>query len=151
MVESAEQWESSSYRITAGLESSPGWFDQEWILGCFSKNDKKAVKGYMQFVADGMQQPSSWLMLKNQIYLGSDKFIEKVQNKVSKKGLAEIPKIQKRPVPKSLEEYELQANNRNEAIILAYRSGGYTLTVIGRYFSLHYSTVSRIVHSGMQN
>ena len=53
----------------------------------------------------------SWLMLKNQIYLGSDEFIEKVQNNISGKGLSEIPKIQKQPVPKSLEEYELIANN----------------------------------------
>jgi len=27
MVESAEQWNWSSYRVTAGLESSPDWFD----------------------------------------------------------------------------------------------------------------------------
>ena len=31
----------------------------------------------------------SWLMLKNQIYLGSDEFIEKVQNNITGKGLSE--------------------------------------------------------------
>ena len=151
MVESAEQWDWSSYRMTAGLASSPDWFDREWILSCFSKNERVAIKSYMQFVASGMHQPSPWSMLKNQIYLGSDEFIEKVQkNKTSDKGLSEIPKIQKRPVPKSLEEYELIANNRNEAILMAYRSGGYTLGEIGQYYSLHYSTVSRIIRGGMQ-
>ncbi len=151
MVESAEQWNWSSYRMTAGLESSPDWFDREWILSCFSKNERVAIKSYMQFVASGMHQPSPWSMLKNQIYLGSDEFIEEVQkNKTSNKGLSEIPKIQKRPIPKSLEEYELIASNRNEAILMAYRSGGYTLVEIGQYYSLHYSTVSRVIHGGMQ-
>ena len=96
MVGSAEQWEWSSYQITARLASSPDWFDREWILGCFGKNEKQAIKSYMQFVADRVQQPSPWSMLKNQIYLGSDEFIEKVQNKISGKGLSEIPKIQQR-------------------------------------------------------
>ena len=72
------------------------------------------------------------------------------KNKTSDKSLSEIPKIQKRPVPKSLEEYELIANNRNEAILMAYRRGGYTLGEIGQYYSLHYSTVSRIICGGMQ-
>jgi len=89
----------------------------------------------MQFVASGMHQSSPWSMLKNQIYLVSDEFIEEVQkNKTSNKGLSEIPKIQKCPFPKSLEEYELIANNRNEAILMAYRSGSYTLVAIGQYF-----------------
>jgi len=103
MVESAEQWEWSSYRMTAGLASSPDWFDREWILGCFAKNEKKAIKSYMQFVADGVQQPSPWSMLKNQIYLGSDDFIEKVQSNISGKSLSEIPKIQNDRFPKILE------------------------------------------------
>ncbi len=150
IVQSAEQWQWSSYRITAGLAVSPDWFDREWLLGCFDKNEKKAIQSYMQFVADGVQQPSPWSMLKKQIYLGSDEFIGKVQNKILGKSISEIPKIQKRAIPKSLGEYESQANNRNEAIILAYRSGGYTLAEIGRYFSLHYSTVSRIIHGRMQ-
>ncbi|TXL16891.1 hypothetical protein BMR04_07930 [Methylococcaceae bacterium HT3] len=89
-------------------------------------------------------------MLKNQIYLGLDEFVEKVQNKISGKDLSEIPKIQRRPIPKSLDEYDLIVNNRNESILMAYRSGGYSQLQIGQYYSLHYSTVSRIIHSGMQ-
>ncbi|TXL08480.1 addiction module toxin RelE, partial [Methylococcaceae bacterium CS3] len=150
MIKSAEQWNWSSYRITAGLTSPPDWFDREWLLSCFSKNEKSAIESYMQFVANGVQQPSPWAMLKNQIYLGSDEFVEKVQNKISGKGLSEIPKIQRRPIPKSLDEYDLIANNRNESILMAYRSGGYSQLQIGQYYSLHYSTVSRIIHSGMQ-
>jgi len=100
----------------------------------------------MQFVADGVQQPSPWSFLKNQIYLGSDGFVERVQAKLPQGDLSEIPKVQQRPIPRTLDEYSKMANSRNEAIGHAYRSGGYTLCQIGDYFSLHYSTVSRIVH-----
>ena len=150
MVKGAENWIWSSYRATAKLSISPVWFDRQWILSCFGRNENIAIENYMQFIANGVQQPSPWSMLKNQIYLGSDKFIDKVQANISTKHLSEIPKIQKRSVPKTLEEYETIAQNRNEAIQLAYRSGGYTLEKIGMYYSLHYSTISRIVHDGMQ-
>lgn len=36
-------------------------------------------------------------------------------------------------------------NNRNEAIVNSYLSGGYSLKEVGEYFGLHYSTVSGIV------
>jgi transposase len=45
----------------------------------------------------------------------------------------------------SLKDYQAQSNTRNEAIIKAYQSGGYTMKEIGVYFKIHYSVVSRIV------
>ena len=109
-----------------------------------------AIRRYLEFVANGLQQPSPWSMLKNQIYLGSDQFIEHVQANIPDRNIPEVPKRQKRSVPKKLHEYEACAASRNEAIDLAYRSGGYTLVAIGKYYGLHYSTVSRIIHKRMQ-
>ncbi|MEN8261568.1 MAG: addiction module toxin RelE, partial [Pseudomonadota bacterium] len=56
-----------------------------------------------------------------------------------------IPRFQKRPVVPSLEEVEKKASGRNEAIILAYETGAYSLREIGEYFGLHPSTVGVIV------
>ncbi len=67
-----------------------------------------------------------------------------------KKNLSEIPKVQKRSVPRSLEAYKKEAGGRNEAIVVSYRRGGFTLAEIGGYYSLHYSTVSRIIHKEVQ-
>jgi len=150
MVESAERWEWSSYAATAGLVVAPSWFDKRLILGSFGKQQKVAIERYMEFVSNGVQQPSPWTMLKNQIYLGSDAFIEQAQTNITDKKISEVPKIQKRSIPKTLQEYSERAKGRNEAIQVAYRSGGYTLEEIGKYFGLHYSTVSRIIHAGMQ-
>lgn len=52
---------------------------------------------------------------------------------------------QRRPQAKTLAYYERRAGSRDEAIISAYASGGYTLNEIGEYFELHYSRISRIV------
>ncbi|RLA43226.1 MAG: addiction module toxin RelE [Gammaproteobacteria bacterium] len=150
MTKSAERWEWSSYAATAGLASAPSWFDKHLVLGSFGKQQNVAIRRYMEFVANGVQQPSPWTMLKNQIYLGSDEFVERVQTNITDKKISEVPKIQKRPVPKAISEYAENAKSRNEAIQLAYRSGGYTLEAIGKYYGLHYSTVSRIIHDKMQ-
>jgi len=50
----------------------------------------------------------------------------------------------RRPKPLALADYEMNAHNRDEAIYLAYMSGGYTLKDIGQHFGLYYSRVSRI-------
>ncbi len=150
MVKSAEQWLWSSYLITTELAPCPLWFDREWLLNNFGKKREAAIQHYMQFVADGVQQPSPWSMLKGQIFLGADTFVEQVQAKRSSRKSSEIPKAQQRPVPKTMEEYEVISKSRNEAIVLAYRSGGYTLQQIGDHFSLHYSTISRILHRDAQ-
>jgi len=88
------------------------------------------------------------LILRNQVYLGSEAFVENVQAHIDReKELSEIPASQRRPVARSLEYYEQHNPTRNHAIIEAYRSGGYTLKQIGDYFELHYSTVSGIVRN----
>jgi len=61
------------------------------------------------------------------------------------KELSEVPSSQRRPLPSSLEEYERLCSNRNNSIIKAYASGGYTQKEIGDYYGIHYSRVSKII------
>ncbi|MEJ1370334.1 MAG: addiction module toxin RelE, partial [Candidatus Sedimenticola sp. (ex Thyasira tokunagai)] len=145
MVRSAEKWPWSSYRFTAGIEICPEWFDSNWLLSGFAKRRSTAIRRYMQFVADGVQQPSPWDFLRQQVFLGSDTFVDEVLEKAEGRDLSEVPRIQRRGKPKSLDEYAASAANRNEAMFLAYRSGGYTLKDISDYYGVHYSTVSRLV------
>ena len=67
------------------------------------------------------------------------------------KDLSEIPSSQRRGIVKKIEEYEHEANSRNDAIALAYRSGGYTLKELGEHFGLHYATVSRLLKNTKHN
>jgi REP element-mobilizing transposase RayT len=147
MVESAEHWRWSSYRLTAGLDAVPAWFDSDWLLGAFSPKRSTAIRKYMEFVANGVQQPSPWQYLKQQVFLGDDDFVARSLKKASGRRLSEVPRIQRRAKPKTLDEYSAEAPDRNQAMYDAYRGGGYTLSEIGDYFGLHYSTVSLAVKS----
>lgn len=146
MVASVKDWSWSSYRAATGLAKGPDCLNTEWILAAFAKRKAVAIEKYKQFVAEGKGQPSPWALLRKQIYLGSEQFVEKMQSLVDgDKELSEIPSSQRRPTPKSLAEYESSSGDRNTAIIKAYKSGGYTLKEIGDYFGLHYSSVSGII------
>ena len=146
MVQRAQDWPWSSFRATIGLVKKPVWLQDDWLLSAFGKNKTEAIRHYMKFVVDGMNRAPIWANLKQQIYLGDERFIDNVQSLIdSNKDLSEIPSAQARPPPKLINEYLCLEKNRNQAIARAYQSGGYTLKEIASYFNLHYSTVSVIV------
>lgn len=146
MVASAKDWPWSSYRATIGQTKKPDYLNTEWLLAAFAKRKSVAIERYKEFVAAGKSQPSPWALLRNQIYLGSEPFVEKMKSLIDgEKELSEVPSSQRRPLPKALSSYEAASKDRNDAIIKSYRGGGYTLKEIGDYFGLHYSTVSGII------
>ncbi|MHB8167389.1 MAG: REP-associated tyrosine transposase [Sulfuricella sp.] len=150
MVHQAEEWPWSSYRATAGLCAAPPWLTTDWLLGIYSPQRGEAIKCYGAFVAEGMNLPAPWARLKNQIYLGSESFVETMQRKISADNPHwEIPLAQTRPLPKPLAQISGE-HARDEAIAQAYASGGYGLKEIGDYFGLHYSRISRIVKKQRQ-
>jgi hypothetical protein len=54
-------------------------------------------------VSEGKGQPSPWDQLKNQIFLGGEKFVETMQSQIKlDKELSEIPSSQRRAKPKRL-------------------------------------------------
>ena len=63
----------------------------------------------------------------------------------SDKELSEIPSPQRRPMPIPLEYYANTTDTPNDAIVIAYAGGGYTLKEIGVYCGIHYTTVSGII------
>ena len=148
MVRSARDWPWSSYRETVGQKLKPDWLNSDWLLAGFSGNKTEAIEAYKRFVREGKGQPSPWEQLKNQVFLGDDKFVESMRGRIKKsQDLSEIPASQHRPVAKELSYYAKKYPSRNDAIVAAYASNGYTLKEIGDYFNLHYSTVSGIVRN----
>lgn len=146
MVHLAEEWPWSSYRGTVGQQALPEGVSADWILAAFGETRGAAIKGYQQFVSEGANQPSPWESLKNQVYLGSDAFVESMIAKLdSSEMLSEIPTTQRRPVARPLEDIVKSSPDRNAAIRAAHASGSYSMREIGDYFGLHYSRVSRIV------
>ena len=137
-------WRATWFSIRCGHE----WLETRAILAAFGETESKAIERYAQFVAEGKGQPSPWEHLKNQVFLGSDTFVESLRRQMPQnRDLREVPQAKRRPRAKALPAYTREYVQRNDAIVAAYRSGGYTLRDIGDYFGLHYSRISKIVHA----
>ena len=151
MVRSASDYPWSSYGAMTGEDAAPEWLETRAILAAFGQTEAQAVAGYRSFIAAGEGQPSPWECLKQQVFLGSDAFVEAMQRKVPHdRDLREVPQAKRRPVPRSLPEYDRAHADRDQAIKAAYASGGYTMQEIGDYFGLHHSRISKIVRGGPQ-
>ncbi len=147
MVRRAEDWPWSSYRASVGLVETPAWLDADWILSQFGRRRAAATERFRRFVEAGLGQPAPWEQLRNQVFLGRDAFVERMQAHIHELDgdLGEVPAAQRRARVPSLGEYRQRYASRDEAIAAAYASGGYSLKEIGQWFGLHYSRVSRIV------
>jgi len=146
MVRTAKDWPWSSYRAMVGINEPPLCLTTDWLLAGFGKRRKKAQQGYKDFIHQGKNQPSPWEELKNQIYLGSDDFVEQMQCKLEpEQSLKDIPKPQKQAPMRSLEYYQQRYSIRNVAMAKAYLAGHYTLENVGSHFGVSYATVSRAV------
>jgi len=142
------EWRWSSYLATCAETKAPEWLTTDWILATFSAFRAQGIRNYKQFVDEGKNK-NPWSELKNQLYFGSDTFVAKTMNRIAyEQDFVDIPKPQytQPAVVLSLAEYKHASINRNEAILLAFKSGAYALTEIGGYFGLHYSSISKIIN-----
>jgi REP element-mobilizing transposase RayT len=146
LVDSPEKWRWSSYRATAGYQPSPDFLQRDSLLAAFGERKEQAVESYKRFVDIADSQYSPWKFLKNQVYLGDDSFVDETRQLIDAEAeLSEVPAAQKRSIPMPLAHYEAGADGRDDAIVKAYSSGGYSMKSIGEYFGLHYSRISRIL------
>ena len=146
MVREAVDWPWSSYRATAGFKQEVPWLTTEWLLSGFATNRKEAQDRYRLFIQQGKNQPSPCEQLKNQIYLGTDQFVEDMQSKIDpSQSLEDIPRKQKQSPPGPLSYYANRYAERDEAMAYAYLSGHYTLAEVGSWFGVSYAMVSRAV------
>jgi len=101
----------------------------------------------VDFVRAGVGLPSLWAGLRNQVFLGSERFVARVHAAVShEQSLDEIPRMLRRLPAKSLDSYrEEHENNSRLGMVLAYLSGDYSMKAIADEFDVHYTTVSRAV------
>jgi len=88
-----------------------------------------------------------WSGLCNQIFLGSETFVARMQAGISpEQSLDEIPRLQRRLPAKSLASYRAEhGDNWRLGMALAYLSGDYAMKAIADEFGVHYTTVSRAV------
>jgi REP element-mobilizing transposase RayT len=148
-VNDVSDWPWSSYLAMIGVQPPPAWLEADGLLGQFGKSRPLAINAYKDFVRAGIGLPAIWGNLTQQMYLGSDEFVEAMQEKLNAAfnggDIQEVPRVQRRPPAKSLEWYEAQYEQRDSSMIAAYRSGDYTMKAIADWFGVHYATVSRVL------
>lgn len=148
MVDNPGAWYWSSYRAMIGEAAAPAWLATDGLLAQFSDKREEAIRRYIQFVSEGGNQISIWNNLNRQVFLGDDRFVIRMQDKI--KGLSQdvnIPKAQRRPPAQPLAEIAKAHESRNHAVVSAYASGEYSYQQIADFFNLHFTTVGKIIRA----
>ena len=146
---SSYKW--SSYRALAGQVKKPNYLYSTEVWSYFAKRDKDAQRKYRDYVKQGVDAESPLADRKNQVLLGSSKFLNEMQpilqgERLSKRG----PKAVKRR--RSLRMLfkkigDQSRKERNDLIKTAHLDHGYTLMEIGDHLGLHYTTVSKVINA----
>lgn len=150
MVKEPQAWEWSSFRAMVGDIPSPGWLATDGLLAMFSKQRATARKRYRQFVVDRMGTSGLWDGLRQQIYLGDEKFVERMQKGAKVQGdELTVPRAQRRSPPPTLASIAKKHHDRNDAIVAAYATGAFSYREIAEHFGVHLATVGRVVRKVM--
>jgi putative transposase len=161
MVKRPDAYAWSSYRALAGMAKSAPWLDAQPLYAQLApgKSAAKAAAQYAEFVAQGHGVALWDTALQQQIYLGDDAFIARMQSHagidnaspLAPKRAAQVSRIHTSAPAKDsdLQNYaKLKAQSkeeRNQHMANAFYQGGHTQTAIAIAFKVSTSTVSRIV------
>ncbi len=157
MVAGPAEWAWSSYGATAGMVKAPSWLAAEEVLSLFS--GRRA--NYRRFVMEGIGEGSIWDELRGQIYLGDEKFLERMQELAEGKPMREVAKAQRRPktpgadeiVNTVAREYGISASQVLDrrhaeaywlAVYLMRRAGNLSLQEVARRVGVSIARISQI-------
>ncbi len=147
------------YHVTARGDGRTAIFrdddDRAWILSRFGGSGKEARRGYARFIARGKGVKAALPDAAGGFIVGGEAFLESVQSHLERKReVREHPRRERHagrpPLTALLGRKGLKRDKaaRDGAIREAYARHGYTLSEIGDFLGLHYSTISRIARAG---
>ena len=140
----------SSYRAMVGEAPVPSWLATDGLLALFGKRRAEARRRYRRFVQEGIGAKGLWSNLSQQIYLGDERFVKRMQAKAERlNDKLSIPRAQRRAPAPSLARLEKRHRSRDDAMVAAHATGVYSYREIGEYFGLHPASVGRIVRARM--
>jgi putative transposase len=113
MVDLPEQWPWSSYGATMGEVPVPKWLAVDGLLRRFGSKRAQARERYRRFVLEGAGR-GIWEGLRQQIYLGDDAFVARIQAKAKIQGdLLSVPRAQRTPPAGELADIAARHRDRN--------------------------------------
>lgn len=145
MVSHIAEYKWTSYHASIGKWPAPDWLVVQQVLQHFHHDSTKAKAAFAAFCQITDEKPL-WDQLTNQIFLGDDSFTQLQLAKIAQPAsTTDIPVVQRRSPVLPLEEYQRLNTDRNQAIAAAFHSGGYSMTDLAKHFSLHISTISKLL------
>jgi REP element-mobilizing transposase RayT len=136
------EWRWSSYNPMMGTQESLDCLDAWPVLGAFAADLVVARPAFARFVAVAVTDPDREHASANPAVLGHEGFARRVVASAPAQSV-EVPRAQRTVA--SLRQVTREARgDRDAAIQTAWDTGDFSLADIGRFFGLHYSTVSRI-------
>ncbi len=159
LVAAAGDWAWSSFRAHVGLEPTPPWLDTDglhaFLLGGpvgtagVSRGRQRAVRLYTQLVAEPQEGDASFWQsaLRRQVFLGDETCVLRMQ------AHAEPQRLRSRSIPRSRRSRPAAwtqiprdcGGDRRQALLMAYRDGGMTMTALAREPGLSVSYISRLI------
>lgn len=161
MVAAPQDWPWSSYRALVGAAPAPHWLDIDTLHGALIGSSAPADpaghalawRRYAELVATA-RDASLWASaLRQQVYLGDEAFVERVQARAGTERLStpDVPRPQRtppQPRAAALSTWLTACPTRDEALYRAYREGGLTMTAMARELTLSVARVSQLVRLG---
>lgn len=152
MVADPAEYPWSSYRAFVGMEPPPACLHTNKILGQFSNKLAAARRDYRAYVLEGIGLPSPFEDAYRGVILGTQQFIDELQEQFEpKEMIKEIPIAQRMEGRPSLADVFSGLKNkkeRNAAIVLALCHLQYSGAEVGRFLDLDTSMICKIAKRG---
>ena len=158
MVTQPEDWPWSSYLVHVGQSSPLAWLDSETLHAFLLGRDPRtaadrraAMAQYAGWVGEGLGMRLWDEALRQQIYLGDDAFIERMQAKATpvRRTSPATPSVQ-RNRPWSLSHWFASSRSTPEALLRAHIDGGFSMSVLAKQLGQSVSTISRMIRAAEQ-
>jgi putative transposase len=152
-------WPWSSYAAHAGLvglDQCPDWLDVAGLHGFLlgrapqsAADHRRAAQRYAKLVADAPDVRLWDEGLRQQIYLGDEAFVERMQEQSAhlqskSKPVAGIPTQQRRR-PRTIRQWLQAADSREQGIYDAHTQGAHTMSAIAEVMGVSVSRISRLI------
>ena len=153
LVRQPHQWVWSSYRAHVGMEATLPWLDtdglQGYVLGrapTTAADRRRAARRYAEFVASGTGNKLWDTALRQQIFLGDEGFVDRMQALAAPRNSTDrdIPKAQRRKV-RGLAQWLESCTTREEALYRAHTESALSMSAMARELGLSVSRVSRLI------
>ena len=151
----ADDWRWSSYRAHVLAVATPPWLDSDGLHGYLlrrpvagERDRKPAAQRYAALVADadGTDVPIWQTGLRQQVFLGDEAFVARMQALASpaRRAAVDVPKAQRKS-PCTWQDCLKRVPERADALRMAYCQCGITMTELAKELGLSVSRISRLI------